>query len=74
MRRSILLTVAVHCPHFNRTVAASLNDAIGRLVHCAAGDTCRSAAPDSPSGGTREEHARPYPAGCPVYPSLARVA
>jgi hypothetical protein len=60
MRRSVLLTVAVFCPHFNRTVEASLNDAIGRLVHCTAGDTCR------PTGS-----GQPYPAGCPVYPSLA---
>lgn len=66
MRRSVLLTVAVFCPHFQRTVAAELNDVIGRLVHCADGETCRQ--PASPSG---DRQSAPYPAGCPVYPSLA---
>jgi len=65
MRRSVLLTVAVFCPHFNRTVEASLNDAIGRLVHCASGDTCRPATADK---------SQAYPASCPVYPSLAAQA
>ena len=68
MRRSILLTVAVHCPHFNRTVAASLNEAIGRLVHCTDGESCRG----QPTG--RESDSRPYPTGCPVYPSLTAQA
>lgn len=31
MRRSVLLTVAVFCPHFKHNVAAELNDMIGRL-------------------------------------------
>lgn len=64
MRRSVLLSVAVFCPHFNRTVEASLNDAIGRLVHCTAGETCRSG----------NDRSQPYPAGCPVYPSLTAQA
>lgn len=69
MRRSILLTVAVFCPHLNRTVAAERNEAIGRLVHCDTGETCRQNA-GSPASGPD----RPYPAGCPVYPSLAALS
>lgn len=69
MRRSILLTVAVFCPHLNRTVAVERNEAIGRLVYCATGETCRQSAGQSvdPPGS---EANRPYPASCPVYPSL----
>ncbi len=66
MRRSVLLTVAVFCPHFNRTVAAEHNEAIGRLVYCKSGDSCRKT-----SGAAGSDPNRPYPAGCPVYPSLA---
>lgn len=69
MRRSVLLTVAVHCPHLNRTVAAELNDVIGRLVHCARGSEClQSEAARAPGQSPS------YPTGCPVYPSLAAKA
>lgn len=70
MRRSVLLTVAVHCPHLNRTVAAQRNDMIGRLVHCSTGDTCRQTLEPAAADVSN----RPYPAGCPVYPSLAKSA
>jgi hypothetical protein len=72
VRRSPLLNVTVHCPHFNRAVQAQKNTAIDRLVACADSDACRdpAAAPD-PATGSRE-HARPYPHGCPVFPSLAK--
>lgn len=68
MRRSILLKVAVYCPHFKRPVEATRNEAIDRLVGCADSERCRDheAAPE----GT--EHRRPFPAGCPVFPSLAK--
>jgi hypothetical protein len=68
VRRSVLLTVIVHCPHFGRPVAATRNDATDRLVACADADKCRDAHPDTPAG----EHDRPYPRGCPVFPSLAK--
>ena len=68
MRRSILLKVAVYCPHFKRGVVATRNEAIDRLVACSDGDSCRDPAPASADG----EAARPYPRGCPVYPSLAK--
>jgi hypothetical protein len=71
MRRSALLIVVVHCPHFKRIVAVSLNEAIGRLVYCSDGDSCRKAS--TPSAG-RDADNRPYPAGCPVYPSLTAQA
>jgi hypothetical protein len=71
MRRSELLRVTVHCPHFNRPVLATKNAAIsgdgGRLCDCQEKDVCR--APASREAG---EHERPYPHGCPVFPSLAR--
>ncbi len=66
MRRSVLLTVAVFCPHYNRTVAADFNDVTSRLVHCATQDSCRQTAE-----GMADYKNRPFPAGCPVYPSLA---
>jgi hypothetical protein len=69
MRRSPLLTVTVHCPHFDRTVQAQRNSAIDRLVWCSDADQCRDPAPPPPSGS---EPARPYPHGCPVFPSLAK--
>ena len=69
MRRSVLLKVAVFCPHFQRSVEATRNEAIDRLVACAESDSCRDPSPD-----TRDlpEHARPYPHACPVFPSLAK--
>jgi hypothetical protein len=69
MRRSPLLTVTVHCPHFDRPVQAQRNSAIDRLVACSDADACRDANPPVPHGSG---HARPYPHGCPVFPQLAK--
>jgi hypothetical protein len=69
MRRSVLLTVVVHCPHFNRPVSATRNTAIDRLVACSDSDRCREAAAPPTAPG---EHERPYPRGCPVFPQLAK--
>jgi hypothetical protein len=68
VRRSELLVVQVFCPHFQRSVRASRNLAIDRLVACDEAEGCREPAP-APEG---VDHARPFPHGCPVYPSLAR--
>jgi hypothetical protein len=68
VRRSILLKVAVFCPHFQRRVEATRNDAIDRLVACDDSERCR--APVAPEGA--HEHERPFPRGCPVFPSLAK--
>jgi hypothetical protein len=71
MRRLELVPTTTFCPHFGRPVAATRNDAIsgGRLVDCAEKDACRDPAPEA-SGP--HDHARPFPHGCPVFPSLAR--
>jgi hypothetical protein len=71
VRRSILLKVAVYCPHFKRSVEAMRNEAIDRLVSCADSESCRDRAP-SDGQSQLPEHARPYPRGCPVFPSLAK--
>lgn len=68
MRRSPLLAVSVHCPHFDRTVQAQRNTAIDRLVACSDADQCR----DPHAVASDGQHARPYPHGCPVFPSLAK--
>ena len=68
MRRSILLKVAVYCPHFKRSVEATRNEAIDRLVACSDAHLCRDPAPKADA----QEHERPYPRGCPVFPSLAK--
>jgi hypothetical protein len=68
MRRSVLLKVAVYCPHFQRKVQATRNEAIDRLVSCSDSESCRD--PAAPADGG--EHQRPYPHGCPVFPSLAK--
>jgi hypothetical protein len=68
VRRSVLLKVTVHCPHFKRSVEATRNEAIDRLVACSDSESCRDPAPSAGEG----EHARPYPRGCPVFPSLAK--
>jgi hypothetical protein len=68
MRRSLLLQVAVFCPHFQRPVEATRNLAIDRLVACAESAACRD--PDPPS--EPPDHQRPFPHGCPVFPQLAR--
>jgi hypothetical protein len=61
--------VVVFCPHFQRSVNASRNLAIDRLVSCEESDRCRDPAPGNGDG---HEHARPFPHGCPVFPSLAK--
>jgi len=71
MRRSVLLSVIVHCPHFDRVVTATKNAATDRLVACSDSERCR----DPGATGTAAapgEHERPYPRGCPVFPSLAK--
>jgi len=68
VRRSVLLRVAVYCPHFKRPVEATRNQAIDRLVACAESEACRDPAPPE----ALPEHQRPFPHGCPVFPSLAK--
>jgi hypothetical protein len=68
MRRSPLLTVTVHCPHFDKPVQAQRNTAIDRLVACSDADACR----DASAAAQGSAHARPYPHGFPVFPSLAK--
>lgn len=68
MRRSSLLTVTVHCPHFERAVQAQRNVATDRLVSCSDAEQCRD--PNVTAAGG--EHVRPYPRGCPIFPSLAK--
>lgn len=68
MRRSVLLQVVVHCPHFGRAVTATRNETIDKLVACSDSHLCRD--PDSPSN--LPEHDRPYPHACPVFPSLSK--
>jgi hypothetical protein len=68
MRRSELLKVTVHCPHFARPVAATRNLAIDRLVACEESEACREPAPATDG----ESPARPFPRGCPVFPNLTR--
>jgi hypothetical protein len=62
------LQVTVHCPHFQRPVIAQMNTAIERLVSCADADKCRDDAPATEA----HEHRRPFPRGCPVFPSLTK--
>jgi hypothetical protein len=64
----VLLKVTVYCPHFCRSVIATRNAATERLVACDDSDTCRD--PSGTADGS--EHARPFPHGCPVFPSLAK--
>ena len=68
VRRSELIKVLVFCPHFQRPVSAARNLTIDRLVSCDDAGACRDAAPE-PQGS---EHARVFPHGCPVYPTLAK--
>jgi hypothetical protein len=70
MRRSVLLAVVVHCPHFQRAVTATRNEATDRLVACSDSEKCRD---DGAPASDPHEHARPYPRGCPVFPSLAKT-
>ena len=73
MRRSVLLQVVVHCPHFQRAVTGTRNEAIDRLVACSDSDKCRQPNDDGAQPDDPREHARPYPRGCPVFPSLAKT-
>jgi len=66
--RSQMLKVVVFCPHFQRAVSATRNQAIDRLVACDDSALCRDPAPAADGN----EHARPFPHGCPVFPSLAK--
>jgi hypothetical protein len=72
----VLLQVVVHCPHFARTVTATRNLATDRLVACSDSDHCRDPAPagELPDhlSNHLSNHDRPYPRGCPVFPSLAK--
>jgi hypothetical protein len=78
VRRSVLLAVVVHCPHFARPVTASRNLAIDRLVACSDSGLCRDSEPGEaagePSSADRADrnHDRLFPRGCPVFPSLAK--
>lgn len=67
--RSQLLKVVVFCPHFQRAVNATRNQAIDRLVSCDDSELCRDRAATAAEGN---EHARPFPHACPVFPSLAK--
>ncbi|HEY2903014.1 MAG TPA: hypothetical protein VGL59_20700 [Polyangia bacterium] len=66
--RSQSLKVVVFCPHFSRPVTATRNLAIDRLVACEDSEKCR----DHAAVAEGNEHARPYPHACPVFPSLAK--
>ena len=68
VRRAELLKVLVFCPHFQRPVSAARNLTIDRLVSCEEAESCRDPAPE----GQGSEHAKVFPCGCPVYPSLAK--
>jgi hypothetical protein len=71
MRRSELLAVMVFCPHFERPVAASRNQATDRLVDCTAKDTCSRQESSSPDGDSRGVTITVYPQGCPVFRARA---
>jgi hypothetical protein len=64
----VLLEVVAYCPHFGRPVTASRNLITDRLVACSDSERCRDPAPT----GQPPDHDRPYPRGCPVFPSLAK--
>jgi hypothetical protein len=72
VRRSELIKVLVFCPHFQRSVAAARNLSIDRLVSCEEAESCRDATPQVPGPDQGHEHARVFPHGCPVYPTLAK--
>ncbi|MCS6912213.1 MAG: hypothetical protein NZ890_03145 [Myxococcota bacterium] len=65
MRRSVLIQVAVFCPHLRRPVAVLRNEVIGRLVHCE-DKPCRQTTAQG-----QDPTPAPFPAGCPVYPTLS---
>jgi hypothetical protein len=62
VRRSEALTVTVLCPHFERPVLATRNEAAGRLVDCRSKEDCVTRERDE-EGRERVE----YPQGCPVF-------
>jgi hypothetical protein len=68
VQRSQRLQVTAYCPHFQRPVEVTRNGATGALCDCREKERCRD---DTAEAGLHE-HARPYPHGCPVFPSLAR--
>jgi hypothetical protein len=68
VRKLELVKVAIECPHFRRSVTATRNLAIDRLVSCDDSEQCRDPAPRDAA----PDHARPFPHGCPVFPSLAK--
>jgi len=64
MRRLDLVPTTVVCPHLKRPVEARRNLAIDRLVSCKESDACREPA--------TTDGVRPFPQGCPVFPSLTK--
>jgi hypothetical protein len=64
VQRTVSLPVVVHCSHHGRTVRATRNTAIDRLVSCSEAEACR--AKETPADG------KSFPRGCAVYPSLAK--
>ena len=62
MRRSLALQIVIQCPHFERPVHATLNQAIEKLVDCA--DKMACVIEGAEPGAER-------PAACPVFPRLA---
>jgi len=54
MRRSVALKTIVHCPHFDRPITATLNQATEKLVDCSDKDKCH-------------EPGQEYPPACPVF-------
>jgi len=74
VRRSVLLAVVVHCPHFARPVTATRNLATDRLVACSDSGLCCVSTGELGDWQSSEprDHDRPFPRGCPVFPSLAK--
>jgi hypothetical protein len=71
MRRLDRVPTTTSCPHFQRPISATRNQAIawgGRLVDCAEKAACRDPSPEAAG----HEHARRLPHGCPVLPSRSR--
>jgi hypothetical protein len=62
VQRSQNLVVIVLCPHFQKPVRATRNQAIDRLVDCESKDECVTRSTDERGAERRE-----YPFGCPVF-------
>ena len=62
MRRSVLLTVRVFCPHFERPITAQRNEQTERLVDCSDKELCvtRETQPSSVAIAV-------FPSVCPVF-------